>query len=296
MAGQDAPGNGHGVLWEARLIRQILYDAGSVSTKLVPVLFSDGSAADIPTALKAASYHMVDQEDGWEGLYRQLTAQPKVRRPQPGKLRPLPERQRKWREQPAAEEGTEPPAGDGECNASPAGQPDQMPAAAAASIKNAERMAYLDELDKLVQAELGRAPDALAALAAAAGYDAEEHLTPAMLSHVLLHETDIGKTVSALREDGAESLRTVKASSDQQSALVRIIDSNSGDCAAGGGGNDQKAAPRTRRSRHFPACLPVDGGGVPHVRRGSSPGCLRHRIAPEAAGLAARVVLPVGQT
>jgi len=222
MEGQDAPGNGHGVLWETRLIRQLLYDAGALSDKFVPVLFSGGSAADIPIELKRASHYMVDQEDGWERLYRQLTGQPKVRRPQLGKLRPLPERQRKWREQPVAEEGTEPRAGDGESNTSPADQHDQMPAAAAASIESAERMAYLDELEKFVQAELGRAPDALAALAAAAGYDAEERLTPTSLSHVLLHETDIGKTVSALRK-AHDALRTAQAASDQQAALVRII-------------------------------------------------------------------------
>ena len=88
MEGQDAPGNGHGVLWETRLIRQLLYDAGALSGKFVPVLFSGGSAADIPTELKGASHYMVDQEDGWEGLYRQLTRQPRVGRPQLGLQQP----------------------------------------------------------------------------------------------------------------------------------------------------------------------------------------------------------------
>src|SRR5438045_7614107 len=38
--GEEEPGKGHGVLWEARLIRQHLYDAGSVSSKFVPVLLA----------------------------------------------------------------------------------------------------------------------------------------------------------------------------------------------------------------------------------------------------------------
>jgi hypothetical protein len=53
--GEEAPGIGHGVLWEARIIRQLLYDAGSVSAKFVPVLFSDGSPSHIPTPVKGAA-------------------------------------------------------------------------------------------------------------------------------------------------------------------------------------------------------------------------------------------------
>jgi hypothetical protein len=45
-------GGGHGVMWEARLIRQGLYDAGSISPKFVPLLFGDGSPDYIPTGVK----------------------------------------------------------------------------------------------------------------------------------------------------------------------------------------------------------------------------------------------------
>lgn len=85
-----------------------------------------------------------------------------------------------------------------------------------------ERNAYLLELEKFVQAELARAPDALAALAAAAGYDHQERLSPAILSQFLLREVDIGKTVSAFRK-AHESLRDTKSPVDQQSALLQII-------------------------------------------------------------------------
>ena len=41
---EEEPGKGHGVLWEARLIKQHLYDSGSVSRKFVPVLLAEKSA------------------------------------------------------------------------------------------------------------------------------------------------------------------------------------------------------------------------------------------------------------
>lgn len=59
--GEEAPGIGHGVLWEARIIRQLLYDAGSVSAKFVPVLFSDGSPSHIPTPVKGAAHFVVGE-------------------------------------------------------------------------------------------------------------------------------------------------------------------------------------------------------------------------------------------
>ena len=85
-----------------------------------------------------------------------------------------------------------------------------------------ERNAYLLELEKLIQAELARSPDALAALAAAAGYDHQKRPTPATLSQFLLHEANIGKTVSAFRK-AHEALGAANVLADQQNALLRII-------------------------------------------------------------------------
>jgi hypothetical protein len=39
VRGEEEPGKGLGVVWEAAIIRQLLYDAGAVSTKFVPLLF-----------------------------------------------------------------------------------------------------------------------------------------------------------------------------------------------------------------------------------------------------------------
>ena len=61
---EEEPGKGYGVLWEARLIRQHLYDQGSVSGKFVPVIFADGSSAHVPTLVKGASIHRVETAEG----------------------------------------------------------------------------------------------------------------------------------------------------------------------------------------------------------------------------------------
>jgi hypothetical protein len=103
VRGDEAPGQGLGVVWEARIIRQLLYDAGTVSAKFIPVLLSHGAAAHIPTPVKGASWYVIDQDPGYESLYRRLTDQPEIVRPAVGKLRPLPPRQRKWLEAIAGE-------------------------------------------------------------------------------------------------------------------------------------------------------------------------------------------------
>ena len=98
VRGDEEPGKGLGVVWEARIIRQLLYDAGAVSDKFVPVLFSDASPEQIPTPIKGWTRYVVDTEDGYEDLYRRLTGQPRLLRPALGTIRPLPTRRRQWPE------------------------------------------------------------------------------------------------------------------------------------------------------------------------------------------------------
>ena len=96
VKGDEQPGHGRGVVWEAGIIRQILYDAGAVGDKFVPVLFSDGSPEQIPRPIKGSSWHVVDREDGYESLLRRLTQQPAFARPALGAMRALPARPRQW--------------------------------------------------------------------------------------------------------------------------------------------------------------------------------------------------------
>jgi hypothetical protein len=98
VRGDEDRGTGLGVVWEARIIRQLLYDAGAVSDKFVPVLFSDASSEQIPTPIKGWTRYVVDTEDGYEDLYRRLTGQPRLLRPALGKIRPMPTRRRQWPE------------------------------------------------------------------------------------------------------------------------------------------------------------------------------------------------------
>jgi hypothetical protein len=96
VRGEEEAGKGLGVVWEAAIIRQLLYDAGAVSDKFVPVLFSDASPEQIPTPIKGSSWHVVDREDGYESLLRRLTRQPAFARPALGAMRALSPRPRQW--------------------------------------------------------------------------------------------------------------------------------------------------------------------------------------------------------
>src|SRR5262249_43189691 len=93
--GEEEPGKGHGVLWEARPIRQHLYDAGSVSSKFVPVLLADGRSAHVPTPVKGGTIYRVETTEGYESLLRLLTDQPLTPMPPLGRPRTLPPRPRR---------------------------------------------------------------------------------------------------------------------------------------------------------------------------------------------------------
>ena len=111
VSGEEAPGQGLGVVWEARIIRQLLYDSGAASGKFIPVLFAADAKVHIPTPVKGASWYVLDSEAGYEALYRRLTDQPEVIRPALGKRRPLPPRQPRWSDvMPANSPPSPPPA------------------------------------------------------------------------------------------------------------------------------------------------------------------------------------------
>lgn len=52
VMGEEQPGAGLGVVWEAAIIRHLLYGSGLVSEKFVPVLFSDSASEHIPTMIR----------------------------------------------------------------------------------------------------------------------------------------------------------------------------------------------------------------------------------------------------
>ncbi len=95
VMGDEKPGKGRGVRWEGKLIYQHIYDADSTNSKFIPVLFDSGQLEHIPTPLKGATHYRLDTDDGYELLYRRLTDQPAVEKPELGQLRSLPARDRR---------------------------------------------------------------------------------------------------------------------------------------------------------------------------------------------------------
>jgi hypothetical protein len=92
--GDEEPHVGRGVLWEGRLIKQHLYNAGSVSSKFVPVLLANGSEAHVPAPVAGATIYRVETLEGYEALLRLLTDQPLTPIPPLRPRKELPVRQR----------------------------------------------------------------------------------------------------------------------------------------------------------------------------------------------------------
>lgn len=93
--GTESVGRGAGAKWEGGIITQELYESEGRNTKFIPVVFSPQDTRYIPIELRSATFHIVDNEEGYEGLYRQLTGQPGAVKGQLGKLRSLPALERK---------------------------------------------------------------------------------------------------------------------------------------------------------------------------------------------------------
>jgi SEFIR domain len=92
--GEEEEGKGTGVLWEARLIRQHLYDAGADNFKFVPILLADRSSSHVPGLVKGATIYSVETPEGYEALLRLLTDQPLTPMPPLGPRRSLPAKER----------------------------------------------------------------------------------------------------------------------------------------------------------------------------------------------------------
>jgi hypothetical protein len=103
--GDEEPAIGRGVLWEGRLIKQHLYNAGSVTKKFVPVLLAEGSDAHVPAPVAGATIYRVETPEGYEALLRLVTGQPLTPMPPLGPRRELSARRRQLLVQTSAEEG-----------------------------------------------------------------------------------------------------------------------------------------------------------------------------------------------
>ncbi len=79
-----------GVLFESVIITQDLYSAAMRNERFIPILFDGSSPREIIEPLRSFTYYSVDSEQGYEGLYRRLTDQPRIEKPDLGRLRRLP--------------------------------------------------------------------------------------------------------------------------------------------------------------------------------------------------------------
>jgi hypothetical protein len=87
--GTAARASGLGVKWEGAVLNQVLYDSESETGKLVPVVLTPEDVKYIPTVLRGMTRYDLSNSEGYELLYRHLTNQPAVRRPDLGPLVPL---------------------------------------------------------------------------------------------------------------------------------------------------------------------------------------------------------------
>jgi TIR domain len=91
---REEPSKGRGVVWEINSIYNCLYSKNLVNDKFIPVLLQGASHDDIPLPLKGFTHYWADTAAGYDGLYRRLVNQPLVSKPQLGKLRSLPAKEK----------------------------------------------------------------------------------------------------------------------------------------------------------------------------------------------------------
>ncbi|MBW7995241.1 MAG: TIR domain-containing protein [Candidatus Glassbacteria bacterium] len=92
VMGDEREGIGLGIKWEGNLIYQHIYNAESLNKKFIPVIFSESMKEFIPILLQGATYYCLSTVKGYDGLYRRLTGQQKVLKPNLGKRKKLPQK------------------------------------------------------------------------------------------------------------------------------------------------------------------------------------------------------------
>ncbi len=89
----DEVEGGAGSFWEANLIRKRLYDGKGVNGHFIPIFYGASGSATIPEMLEGFSYYQIDAPAGYTALYRRLTDQPEIVRPELGGLVVLPRKE-----------------------------------------------------------------------------------------------------------------------------------------------------------------------------------------------------------
>lgn len=88
--GEERPGRGRGVRWESLLAYQHIYDADGLNERFIPVVFRSEDHLHIPTPLRGATYYNVNEDGGYQNLYRRLTGQRRRVKPPLGAVKMMP--------------------------------------------------------------------------------------------------------------------------------------------------------------------------------------------------------------
>jgi hypothetical protein len=79
--GEERPGEGLGATYESQLIQQLLYEAGGVNERFLPVLLGASDGQNLPLELRRYTHFRLYTDEGYEALYRLLTNQPQIQKP-----------------------------------------------------------------------------------------------------------------------------------------------------------------------------------------------------------------------
>lgn len=98
VTNKEEEGKGLGVCWESNIIYNLLYGARTINKKFIAVLFREEDKKFIPAALAGYQHYLVSgdisNDKGYENLYRYITEQPHIEKPELGTIKVLPKRER----------------------------------------------------------------------------------------------------------------------------------------------------------------------------------------------------------
>ena len=83
VMGKEETGKGLGVKWEGNLIYNRIYEQDSIDEKFIPILFTHEDKKYIPLPLKGKTFYLVTDKNAYIALYRRLTHQPEIKKPEP---------------------------------------------------------------------------------------------------------------------------------------------------------------------------------------------------------------------
>jgi nucleoside phosphorylase len=93
--GNETYGKGKGATWEGGVIVNELYNCQGQNSKFIPITLNSEDSNFIPSPFRGATYYRLQSDDGYELLYRRLTNQPEITKPNLGALQTLPPRSRR---------------------------------------------------------------------------------------------------------------------------------------------------------------------------------------------------------